>query len=100
MATDMKMAHPSLGQLIRRLRQHNGWTLKDLSKRSGIPVSTLSKVEHDQMSLTYDKLFLLSKGLGMRMSELFADTEVDRPSITARRSIGRFDRAMHISTPN
>ena len=34
-----------------------------MSERSGIPVSTLSKVEHDRLTLTYDKLLQLSQKL-------------------------------------
>ena len=34
---------PTLGKLLRGLRNRNGWTLKEMSDRSGIPVSTLSK---------------------------------------------------------
>ena len=28
------------------LRSRNGWTLKEMSERCGIPFSTLSKIEH------------------------------------------------------
>ncbi len=92
---------PTLGRLLRGLRDREGWTLREMSDRSGIPVSTLSKVEHDRLTLTYDKLQQLSQRLGLRMSELFAETEesVDAP-VTARRSIGRVDRAIQVTTPN
>ena len=89
----------SLGQLIRGLRQRNGWTLKDMSERCGIPVSTLSKVEHDRLTLTYDKLQQLGDRLGMRMSELFAEADADTvPAVTARRSVGRVDDALKVET--
>jgi transcriptional regulator with XRE-family HTH domain len=45
-------AHPTLGQILKELRRHRGWTLREMSERSGIPVSTLSKVEHDRLTLT------------------------------------------------
>ena len=96
-----KGRQPTLGQLLKSLRAHHGWTLKEMSDRSGIPVSTLSKVEHDRLTLTYDKLQQLSQRLGMRMSELFAeDEEAAQPAITARRSIGRVDKAIQVTTPN
>ena len=44
-----------------------------MSERTGIPLSTLSKVEHDRLTLTYDKLLQLSQRLNIRMSELFAE---------------------------
>src|SRR5688500_12831906 len=91
----------TLGSLLRGLRSRNNWTLKEMSERSGIPVSTLTKVEHDRLTLTYDKLQQLSQRLGMRMSELFAEKPQgsDAP-VTARRSIGRMDQAIRVTTPN
>jgi len=91
--------HPTLGKILRDLRNHRGWTLKEMSDRSGIPLSTLSKVERDRLTLTYDKLLQLSHKLNIRMSELFAESEPEE-SVTARRSIGRIDDSVRVTTPN
>ena len=92
---------PTLGALLRKLRGRHGWTLKQMSQNSGIPLSTLSKVEHDRLSLTYDKLHQVSQRLGIPISELFAETGQDSPpTVTARRSIGDIDQALHVETPN
>lgn len=92
---------PTLAALIRGLRSRQGWTLKEMSEKSGIPVSTLSKVEHGQLTLTYDKLYQLSQKLGMRMSELFAEEKSDAATpVTARRSIGSLETALRVETPN
>ena len=97
----MKSPHPTLGSLLRSLRSRNGWTLKEMSARSGIPLSTLSKVEHDRLTLTYDKLQMLSQRLKMPMSELLAEQSgTDEPAVTARRSIGRVADAIRVNTPN
>src|SRR3954467_1223905 len=93
-------APPTLGRILRDLRNHRGWTLKEMSERSGIPVSTLSKVEHDRLTLTYDKLLQLSQRLQIRMSELFAETEPADEGVTARRSLGRIDDSVRVTTPN
>jgi transcriptional regulator with XRE-family HTH domain len=93
-------AHPTLGHILRDLRNHRGWTLKEMSEESGIPVSTLSKVEHDRLTLTYDKLLQLSQKLNIRMSELFAEGEAADEGVTARRSIGKQDDAVRVTTPN
>jgi len=86
---------------LRDLRAREGWTLKEMSAQSGIPVSTLSKVEHDRLTLTYDKLQQLSRRLGMRMADLFAEDEAEAPvAVTARRSFGEIDRAIRVETPN
>ena len=45
-----------LGALLRGLRRRKGWTVKEMSDRSGIPFSTLSKVEAGRLTLGYDKL--------------------------------------------
>jgi transcriptional regulator with XRE-family HTH domain len=97
-----KTPPPSLGGLLKSLRARRGWTLKQMSDRTGIPVSTLSKVEHDRLTLTYDKLLQLSQRLNMRMSELFAedDTAHEPAAVTARRSIGSLEGAVEVSTPN
>jgi transcriptional regulator with XRE-family HTH domain len=92
---------PTLGALLRGLRSRNNWTLKQMSEESGIPISTLSKVEHDRLTLTYDKLYQLSQRLGMRMSELFAETDDDASQpVTARRSLGDMARSVRVETPN
>lgn len=97
----MSSTAPTLGALLRNLRSREGWTLKQMSAKSGIPVSTLSKVEHDRLTLTYDKLYQLSQRLGLRMSELFAEPDADAPSaVTARRSLGDLDHAVRVETPN
>src|SRR3546814_10551129 len=72
-----------------------------MSERCGIPLSTLSKVEHDRLTLTYDKLLQISQRLNIRMSELFAEQgEASEPAVTARRSIGRIEDAIRVNTPN
>src|SRR5471030_3175247 len=98
---DAKARHSTLGSLLRALRLRNKWTLKEMSQRTGIPVSTLSKVEHDRLTLTYDKLVQLSQRLNIRISELFADPEAALdPPVTARRSIGLTDDAVRVNTKN
>ncbi|HAU80730.1 MAG TPA: XRE family transcriptional regulator, partial [Stenotrophomonas sp.] len=52
----MSPKSPTLGTLLRGLRTRQGWTLKEMSEHTEIPLSTLSKIEHDRLTLTYDKL--------------------------------------------
>jgi transcriptional regulator with XRE-family HTH domain len=92
---------PTLGEVMRGIRTRNGWTLKQMSDRCGIPVSTLSKVEHDRLTLSYDKLQQLSRKLDIRMSDLFAEgPEEAAPRVTGRRSIATRDRAVRVVTDN
>jgi len=78
----------SLGNIIRRIRSERDWTLAQMSTAAGIPLSTLAKIEHDQASLTYDKILDLSERLGIGLMELFSMPPVpENPVGTGRRSI-------------
>jgi transcriptional regulator with XRE-family HTH domain len=87
---------------MRGLRNRFGWTLKEMSEHSGIPLSTLSKVEHDRLTLTYDKVQQVSQRLKVPMSELFAAAAepVREPRVTGRRSLGRIEDSVRVTTPN
>ncbi|WP_431357941.1 helix-turn-helix domain-containing protein [Sphingomonas alba] len=85
--------------MLKELRNHRNWTLREMSEHSGIPLSTLSKVENDRLTLTYDKLAQLSQKLQIPISDLFAETE-QVEAITARRSIGKVEDAVRVTTPN
>src|SRR3569833_2516183 len=77
-----------LGAALKALRRQKGWTLAEVSRRTGFSVPTLSKVENDKLSLTYDKLIRVSEGMEVDISKLF--TPVQAPaSITCRRSINK-----------
>src|SRR6201989_2489804 len=93
----------TLGALIRRVRQKNGWTLRQMSEKVGIPLSTLAKVEADKLSLTYDKLQQFTSRLGMSMTEFLGQADVSAVEaaprvVTARRSVTGGDNAIQIST--
>jgi len=90
----------TLGSVIADLRTRNGWTLKEMSRRTGIPVSTLSKVEHDRLSLTYDKLQQLGERLDIPMADLFAQDSGAPTPVLGRRSIGTAENALRVDTPN
>jgi transcriptional regulator with XRE-family HTH domain len=58
------------GARIRALRLSKGMTLAMVSERTGLAISTLSKLEKGTVSLSYDKLMLISKGLGVDIAGL------------------------------
>ncbi|MGE0719932.1 MAG: helix-turn-helix domain-containing protein, partial [Alphaproteobacteria bacterium] len=76
-----------LGTRIAGERRRQGLTLADLAVRSGLSVSTLSKVENGRMTLTYPNLALVAEGLGIDVAMLFRDEARSRPA--GRRSITR-----------
>jgi transcriptional regulator with XRE-family HTH domain len=96
----------TLGALIHLVRERNGWTLREMSDKVGIPLSTLAKVEADKLSLTYDKLQQLTSRLGMTMTEFLGQQEggtARLPAgqvVTARRSLTTDDSSIRIETSN
>jgi len=60
------------GRRLRALRREQNWTLDELSKRSGLAISTISKAERGIIALTYDRLALLANGLNVDMAAFFA----------------------------
>ena len=68
------------GARIRALRLGQGLTLAQLSARIGLAVSTLSKLEKGAISLSYDKLLLISEGLGLDMASL-VDSKPQQPRV-------------------
>jgi transcriptional regulator with XRE-family HTH domain len=93
---------PSLGAIVRKIRKDRAWTLAELSKASGIPLSTLSKIENDKLTLTYDRLLGFCQSLGISLAELLVETESeDRgDAVTGRRSLARVEDAIRIVTTN
>jgi len=65
-----------LGARAREIRKARNWTLKEVAERTGLAVSTISKMERGEISLTYDRFMRLAQGLGLDVGELFdADAE-------------------------
>lgn len=62
-----------LARALARTRKAHGWTLADVAGRSGISVTTLSKVERGLLSLTYEKIIDLARGLDVEVGSLFHD---------------------------
>lgn len=60
----------SLSRLLRRIRRENDWTLAAVAEKTGIAVSTLSKIENNQTSPNFDVLTRLCEGIGLDLSEL------------------------------
>ena len=77
------------GAAIRKLRLTRGWNLATLSEQSGVPISTLSRVELGQNSLHYDKLIRLCGALGVDIDGLVAREAPVAPPATGRRAVIR-----------
>jgi transcriptional regulator with XRE-family HTH domain len=95
------------GAALKALRRKHGWTLAEVSRRTGLPTSTLSKIENDKMSLTFDKLARVSAGLHIDIAALFngdgsaeAHTGATPAGANGRRSVTRAGQGKAIETKN
>ena len=58
---------------LRRLRQHRGWTLKELARRSGIHYVTVARIETGVIDPRMSTVWKLGKALKATMCELVED---------------------------
>lgn len=106
MAAETRKDGPGPGAALRAFRKRNGWTLADLSERTGMLVSHLSKIENGKIALTYDNLSRLAAALGVEMGQLVAMPAASTAQAAAtssppgRRSIIRRGEGHQVDTPN
>ncbi|MEX1034555.1 MAG: XRE family transcriptional regulator [Sneathiella sp.] len=60
-----------VAERVREIRRKKGLTIKVVATRSGLAISTISKIERNLMAPTYDRFSRLADGLGVDVSELF-----------------------------
>jgi transcriptional regulator with XRE-family HTH domain len=89
-----------LGAAVKARRVERGWSLSDMSKRTGIPLSSLSKIENDKMALTLDKLRRITVALETDIAALITPPgpPYSQGETSGRRSITRADEGNAIDT--
>ncbi|MDH1632992.1 helix-turn-helix domain-containing protein [Pseudomonas mosselii] len=91
-----------VGARLRQVRKARQMTLKQLSALSGVPLSTLSKMELAQVSVSYEKLAAAARALNLDIAQLFrasgpvgapqpATVVVDSLATVAGYSTGTYD---------
>jgi len=78
----------SLGMRLRALRRARSMTLKELSALTGVALSTLSKMELGQVSISYAKFAAVARALDVDIAALFGPVpaaENDGPAPSALR---------------
>ncbi len=75
-----------LGLRLKQIRKGHGWTLTDVAGRTGISVSTLSKLENGLTQMNFTNVRKLAEGLGLSVTELTRNP-AQSPVISARRCI-------------
>ncbi|OXX39544.1 MULTISPECIES: helix-turn-helix domain-containing protein [unclassified Vibrio] len=86
-----------LGQRIKEIRSKLGITLEEASQRTGLARSTLSKIENEQISPTYQAMQKLAHGLQIDMPQLFEPPK--KIVATGRRDISRIGQGKPHPTP-
>lgn len=77
-----------LGKRLKEIRLSNSLTLEEASNLTGLARSTLSKIENEQISPTFQAVQKLTKGLGIDIPQLFV-TPADGPEANGRRDVTR-----------
>jgi len=75
-----------LGERLRAIRKGQRLTLKLLSERSGVALSTLSKIELGQISVSYEKFAAVARALDVDIAALF-DPRTSAASAAAERPV-------------
>nr|WP_246165241.1 XRE family transcriptional regulator [Pigmentiphaga aceris] len=80
------MSRSEMGQRLRAARKSRKLTLKTLSDRSGVALSTLSKMELAQVAISFEKVAAVAKALDLDISRLFEASvvETDAASVASK----------------
>jgi transcriptional regulator with XRE-family HTH domain len=80
-------ANGHAGRVLQRLRHEHNWTLAEVSRRTGVSIATLSKIENGRSAPAYGVLTRLADGLGIDFVELIGSPK--RPFAGASRAVTR-----------
>ena len=64
-----------MGQLVIELRQRGNWDQQAFAARSGIPQSTLSRIERGEGTITLEHIFQIAKGADVSPGEIVQAVE-------------------------
>lgn len=92
----MNLTGREIGERIKALRKERGWTLQELSRRSGVSLSSLSKIENAQVAASFDTLVKVAQGFGMSF-EAFLNQAASEP-LGGRLTVTRAKDAVGFST--
>lgn len=66
----------TVGSRVRRLRVMEGWSLGDLSRRSGVTTSNIWSIENQRVYPTAKTVSKICKCFNMNLSEFFIGVEI------------------------
>ena len=79
----------ALADTLHKLRTEAELTLQELATRSGVAISTLSKIENGLMSPTYDTILRVATGLDIDVTDLFSGSTSSQHIVSGRRTVTR-----------
>lgn len=80
-----------VGARLGQLRQQQGWTLQQASKRTGVSASALSKIERNELSPTISTLQRVARGYDTDLVTLLSGREAAL-GLPGRRSVTRANK--------
>ena len=76
-----KRVEMSVGESVRIVRKLQGFSQNELSKRTGIPQSTISSIENDRVNLGVERAKVIARALKCHPAVLvFPGWEIDKES--------------------
>lgn len=87
-----------VGQIIHKLRKEKRMTLVELSRRSGVAVATLSRMENGIMTGTLDSHMGIAKALEVHLTDIYKDLSPAKESIEIQSRRKRSDIFVHDKT--
>lgn len=95
--SDQSVSPLNLGERVRAVRKSRQWTLDEASQHTGLAKSTLSKIENDKISPTFEVIQKLTRGLGINIPQLFIESPATQNN--GRRSLTRKNQGRQHPTP-
>jgi transcriptional regulator with XRE-family HTH domain len=77
--SDLRGGPIDLGARVRSLRLAGGQTIRQLSHRAELSAASISKIENNLLSPTYENIIKLARGLAVDIAELFSDAAKQTP---------------------
>ena len=91
---------PLLGAEIKAQRNARGWTLEELSQRSGVSIAAISKIEKGQSRPSFDTLLSIARCLQMNFVDIMDGASGLQPQAVMARLIStKAEDAELFSTP-
>ncbi|MDV2116791.1 helix-turn-helix domain-containing protein [Alcaligenes faecalis] len=82
------LSKEQVGVRLRQARHNQKQTLKQVSEKTGLALSTISKAELGQVTLSYEKFVVLARALNIEVGSLFAVPDAQTTQSLPTRKVG------------